>query len=65
MRKPTGPLDYQVTTHQHLSGCRLSLAGQWGNVPHRDVEAAETAARAHAAGQPLTISHRAHGAPKR
>ncbi len=54
------PLLFVITTHRRLEGARLSLLGQWGNMPHPSVDAAREAARAHAAGQPMAIETKAH-----
>ena len=36
---------FTITTSRTLPGARLSLAGQWGNMPFADVETAESEAR--------------------
>jgi len=36
---------FTVSTSPRLPGARLSLAGQWGNMPFADVSAAEAEAR--------------------
>lgn len=36
---------FVITTSRRLPGARLSLAGQWGNVPFPDADAAEAEAR--------------------
>lgn len=55
-------LAFTITTHGHLAGVRLSLAGHWTNKPHPDDEAAADAARAVAAGRPFTIERKSYPA---
>lgn len=36
--------EFIVSTSPHLAGARLSLVGQWGNIPFDSIEAAEAEA---------------------
>jgi hypothetical protein len=44
-----------ITTHAGLDGARLSLSGQWGNLPFASIAAAEARAREVARGKPYTV----------
>ncbi len=53
-----GLLVFTVTTHRHLDGARLSLAGQWGNLPHPCEDTAAQAARDLAKGRAYHIERK-------
>lgn len=63
MRKTPATLEYEITSHPHLIGVRLSLAGAWGNQPFIDAASAERTAHIDAAGKPMTITYRSFGSP--
>jgi hypothetical protein len=56
-------VSYIITTHRGLAGVRLSKAGEWGNVPYPDEQAAREAARKHAGNRPVAIEVQALRAP--
>lgn len=50
-------MKFILTTHRHLPGVRLSLPGQWGNLPFDNVPAAEAHARTVARSAAVDIEH--------
>ncbi len=50
-----GARAYIITPNRRQGGVCLSLAGSWGNLPYRDVDAARRAARADAVMEPFTV----------
>lgn len=50
---------YSITQHSHLTGVRLSRAGQWGGLPFANADEAEQFARDDAGKNPLTIERAA------
>lgn len=52
-------LEFHLTRHNGRDGVNLSLAGQFGNLPHPDEDAAVAEARRIAAGRPFTIERAA------
>lgn len=51
-------LEFILTSHAHLSGVRLSLRGQWGNVPFDNEERAENRAAVVANGRAYTVERK-------
>jgi hypothetical protein len=50
---------FLITTHGHLPGVRLSMIGNWGNIPFPDADKAADIARWHADGRPHKIERKA------
>lgn len=48
-------LAFTITTHRHLTGVRLSLSNNWGNIPFPDEEAALAHAKKVSGVDPFTI----------
>lgn len=65
MRRGGGGMRFTITTHPGIDGARLSLAGQWGNIPYPTIADAESAAQAEARGRSHTIEHHAVRANRR
>jgi len=51
-------LDYHITTQDGLTGARLCLAGEYGNIHHPNTEAASAAASKEANGRPMKITRK-------
>lgn len=56
---------YIISIHQGLEGVRLSLVGNYGNIPFKDIDEAEAFAKQEAGSSPFTIEREVHRRRKR
>ena len=56
---------YIISIHQGLEGVRLSLVGNYGNIPFNTVDEAETFIKQECGSSPFTIEREVHRRRKR